>query len=673
MTKKQDHVIGRYRLQPGRGLFADGGIVSISAKALDILTVLVEARGHLVTKDELLAQVWPGLVVEEHNIQVHVSALRKALGDDAGWIVTLPKRGYRFAGPLSEMPAAASRPSLPQPLGRLFGREEDLATIRSLFDRSRLVTVVGTGGIGKTRIGLELAREIGGTVFVDFSVLQDVALVPSLVATALGIELKGDGADAQVARRLRGQELLIVLDNCEHVLDAVATLVERILTDAPPVKVLATSREPLACLGEQVYRLPLLPVPAEGPQSPAEALASSAVALLVDRLKAADLHFELTEATARAASGICRRLDGLPLAIEMVGALAPDLGLETMAARLEASFSLPYSVTRTIVPRHRSLEATLDWSHALLSLDEQVALRRLSVFPGPFSLDAVEAVLGNGEPAMLAFGNLLIGLVRKSLVSIDPGAALPYRLLETIRAYAAEKLDEAGERELLHARHAQFVADRLKSGLEDWDTTGDEIWRNRYGWLLADLRAALSWSFGMEGDTNIGLAIVGRAGPLWSVLSLRDGRRWAETAVAALDDSTPDLIAAHVWMAFGFLVSERSIERAIAGVCEAGLAQGRRSVRTPGRAKGSRFSSDRARPIVGDVGGQHGRGQGGASDRPDASSGEFSEPPPRGLSALLRRPLYGGGGLVRCAARMRVGAEHVPRSGRHEDDDGCPI
>ncbi|HVJ55576.1 MAG TPA: winged helix-turn-helix domain-containing protein [Aliidongia sp.] len=569
MTKKQDHVFGGYRLQPGSGLFVENGAVALSGKALDILTVLVEAGGDLVTKNELLEQVWPGLTVEEHNIQVHISTLRKALGNEAGWIVTVPKRGYRFAGPVGERPAAASPSSLPQSLGRLFGREEDLVTIRSLFDRSRLVTIVGTGGIGKTRLGLEFAREIGNAVFIDLSVLQDPSLVPSLVATALGIELKGDGPDAQLARRLRGQELLILLDNCEHVLDAVATLVEQILADAPPVRLLATSREPLACLGEQVYRLPPLPVPTDEPHSPAEALASAAVALLVDRLKAADVYFELTEAAASAASIICRRLDGLPLAIEMVGALAPSLGLETMAVRLEKSFSLPYSVTRTIVPRHRSLEATLDWSYALLSPEEQVALRRLSVFPGPFSLDAVEAVLGDGGPAIQAFGNVLIGLVRKSLVSIDPGAAVPYRLLETIRAYAAEKLDEAGERELLHARHARYVADRLMEGLEAWDATGDAIWRDRYGWLLADLRTALDWSFGMEGDTNIGLAIVGRAGPLWSVLNLRDGRRWVEAAVAVLDDSTPDLIAAHVWMAFGFLISERSIERAIAALRKA--------------------------------------------------------------------------------------------------------
>jgi predicted ATPase/DNA-binding winged helix-turn-helix (wHTH) protein len=494
MMTARDYVFGRYRLRPGRELSVDGVPAAVGAKALDILATLVAAAGELVTKSELMERVWPGLVVEEHNIQVHISALRKVLRGDAGWIVTVPRLGYRFVGPVAAAPAAGLPSAVPRPLGRLHGRAEDLAAIGALLDRARLVTLAGPGGIGKTRLGLELLHTLGGryrdgTVFVDLSVLQDATLVASLVAAALGIELRGDTPPAELlARRLQPRELLLLLDNCEHVLDAVAPLAELILAQAPAVSLLATSREPLACGGEQVYRLLLLPVPAEGVNSAAEALAASSVALLVDWLQAADLHFRLTDATAAAAAAICRRLDGLPLAIEMAGALVPGFGLAAAAARLEESFQLPCSVTRTAAPRHRSLAATLDWSHALLSPTERALLRRLAVFPGPFALDAVEAVVGDGTLAGAACGDVLAGLVRKSLVAIDPAAApLSYRLLETIRAYAAEKLEAAGERDLLRARHARHVADVFERAARDWDGTADRVWLDRYGSLLADL------------------------------------------------------------------------------------------------------------------------------------------------------------------------------------------
>ncbi|MEI9984104.1 MAG: winged helix-turn-helix domain-containing protein [Aliidongia sp.] len=564
-------LIGRYRLQPGRDLLVDDTPVTIGAKGLDILATLVEAGGGLVTKSELMDRVWPGVAVEEHNIQVQISALRKALGSDAAWIVTVPRLGYRFVGPVTTtrqvgmgLPSAA----VPRPLNRLFGREADLAAVQAILDQARLVTLAGPGGIGKTRLALEIIPTIAGryrdgAVFVDLSVLQDPSLVAGHVATALGIELKGDKPAELLARRLKSRELLIVLDNCEQVVDIVAPLVELVLAEAPSISFLATSREPLACVCEQVYRLPLLTVPRDQVASAAEALAAPAVALLVDRIRAADLRFSLTDATAAAAGAICRHLDGLPLAIEMVGGLTSGLGLEVLAARLEESFQLLYSVTRTTVARHRSLEATLDWSHALLSLTERVMLRRLAVFPSRFSLEAVEAILADAELSSAQCGNLLAGLVRKSLVSIDPMAApLSYRLLETIRAYALEKLEAAGEQGPLRARHARYVGDVLADAMRDWEVIGDRAWRDRYAWLLADLRAALRWSFGQVGNIELGLAIAGRMRPLWQMLNLTvEGRLWAETAAAALGPETPDSVAAPVWLAVGYLTAGRSFER----------------------------------------------------------------------------------------------------------------
>ncbi|HVJ55294.1 MAG TPA: winged helix-turn-helix domain-containing protein [Aliidongia sp.] len=551
----------------------DGVPVDIGPKALDLLTVLVEANGDLVTKAELMRRVWPGLTVEEHNVEVHISALRKALKGDAAWIVTEPKRGYRFAGPLGEAdPSSAGKPpsALLPPSNRLFGREADLSTLRSLLGHRRLVTIVGPGGVGKTSLGLELARMVGGryrdgAIFIDLSSLQDPTLVPSLIATAIGVELRGGPTPAEeLVRRLKNRELLILLDNCEHLVVTVAPLVELILAGAPSIGLLATSRERIACQGEQVYRLPLLPVPAERVQSAAEALTIPSVALLVERLKAADPHFELTDAAAQAAGTICRRLDGLPLAIEMIGSLVPNLGLETMADRLEEKVSLPYSVSRTATARHRSLETVLDWSHALLSPAECVMLRRLAVFPGPFSLEAAEAVAIDELLGREQCGELLGSLVRKSLVSVDLGLApISYRMLETVRAYAAEKLAEAEEHSALHDRHARYVAATMEKALRDWDLVDDETFIARYGWLLADLRAALRWCFVPDGDVVLGSAIAGYARPLWQMLGLvAEGRRWSETAAAALTDGTPLMIAASVWLAVGYLTMGRSAERA---------------------------------------------------------------------------------------------------------------
>jgi predicted ATPase/DNA-binding winged helix-turn-helix (wHTH) protein len=582
----REYAFGRYRLQPGRGLSADGVPVPVGLKALDILAALVGAAGELVTKSELMDRVWPGITVEEHNIQVHISALRKMLGDEADRIVTVPRLGYRFTGLVTvALPAGTDSPHspLPRPLNRLFGREDDLAAIRASLEHGRLVTLAGPGGIGKTRLGLEIAHGMGsgyrdGAVFVDLSVLQDASLVASLVASAVGVDLRGDTPPADLlARRLKSRELLLLLDNCEHVIDAVAPLAELILAEAPTVTLLATSREPLACVGEQVYRLPLLSIPPDGVNSAAEALAASSIGLLVDRLQAADLHFRLTDATAAAAAAICRRLDGLPLAIEMVGALVPGFGLEATAARLEESFRLPYSVTRTAAPRHRSLEATLDWSHALLSLTDRTMLRRLAVFPGHFSLEAAEAILCDDALGGSACGDVLAGLVRKSLVSIDlAGSPRSYRLLETVRAYAAEKLDAAGERAPLRARHAGFVAGVLKRALADWDATPDRAWLDRYRWLLTDLRVALLWSFEPGGDPSLGLVIVGRSRLLWQQLNLRvEGCRWAEAAITALTPETPDAIAAPAWLALGYLTGERSVQQSILALRRAAELFGR--------------------------------------------------------------------------------------------------
>jgi predicted ATPase/DNA-binding winged helix-turn-helix (wHTH) protein len=577
---EDEFVIGRFRLQPGRCLLADGTPVPLGLKALDILAALVEAAGGIVTKSELMDRVWPEIAVEEHNIQVHISALRKALGRDGRWIVTVPRLGYRFVGPVaSASPATVVPRSAPaSPPNRLFGRDQDLAAIRALLDRAGLVTLVGPGGMGKTRLALEFARLAetryrDGVVFVDLSTLQNPAFVASQVGVMLGIELKDDATAAVdlLVRRLASRELLILLDNCEHVIDAAATLAEQLLQKAPLVRLLATSREPLACRGEQVYRLSPLPLPSEGTMTAAEAMASPAVALLVDRLQAAGQRFELIDATAGTICAICRRLDGLPLAIEMVGALVAGLGLETVVDRLDESLRLLQNAERTAPARHRSLEATLDWSHALLSPLEQKMLRRLAVFPGRFSLEGVEAVVCDDELKRTSCAELLAGLVRKSLVSLDQvPSPIAYRLLESIRSYAAEKLEAAGERQSMRTSQARYVSEILAVAVEDLDGMTDADWLGRYGTLLADFRLALNWCFGPGGDVATGLAIVGRSRTFWNLMNLRnEGRRWTGTAVAALTPETNDDIAGHVWMTAGSLTAYSSFERSIAALRKA--------------------------------------------------------------------------------------------------------
>lgn len=548
---EREHAIGRYRLQPGRQLLVDGVPVPIGTKALDILTALVEAAGDVVTKDELLERVWPGVFIAEHTIQVHISMLRKALGAEADWIQTVPRRGYRFNGavgtassPGAEPPARAS--DLPRPPTRLVGREADVAAALEVLAANRLVTLTGPGGVGKTRLALEIAQRAlpllrDGACFVDLAVLGDAGLLPSTVATALGVALRPDEPPLEpIARRLKSQSLLILLDNCEHVIDAAASFAEGLLQRTSTVRLLATSREPLACAGEQVYRLAPLALPSADVTRAEAALESGAVALLVDRVRAADSGFALTDAGAAAAGQICRGLDGLPLAIEMASAWVPTFGLDGLAARVDAAFTPPAGARRTAQPRHRSLQATLDWSHDLLSDAEQRALRRLAVFAGSFSLPGAEAVVSGADLAAAEVPARLAALVGKSLVTVAAGSAPPrYRLLETTRAYAAEKLAQAGENGRI-ARLAAYLRDFFRRAARDYAALGADAWLPRCGPELDNLRAALAWAFGPEGDAELGIELVCDAGPLYNAFSLLAERiRWVQEARRRTTEATP--------------------------------------------------------------------------------------------------------------------------------------
>jgi len=569
---------GAFRLECGPVLLCDDQPVALGQRALALLALLIEHRGETVSKADIFASVWPGLSVSDANLTSQIWALRQALGDTKRpfrWIVSVSARGYRFIGPVNNgteialSAAAESRPGVPRPLTRLFGRADDLITVRNALNRAGMVTLVGPGGIGKTRLALELARAAqddfpDGTVFVDLSVVRDSALAPQRIATALGIDIKGDlPPGEQIARRLKPRAVLIILDNCEHVLESVAPLAEAVIQEHSPARLLATSREALACSGEQVYRLPLLPVPSATVTSAAEALSAASVALLVDRAQAADLHFALTDELAEPAAAICRRLDGLPLALEMVGALAPSFGLKAIERHLVKASRLPHGGSATASPRHRSLDTLLDWSVALLSAEERTLLYRLGIFPAYFTLDAVAAVMAEHAEDVAEAADGLTALVRKSLVTFDSTVEpARYRLLETIRTYARQKLTAAGELDVMRLRHARYLGQHLMHVWRVWDTASDQAFSDRYAPLVEDMRRALDWSLKTEAAIPLGLIIIGQSWPIWPITNLvPEGRRWAEEAVAVMPAGTPDEIAAPVWFTLGSLTGERSFER----------------------------------------------------------------------------------------------------------------
>jgi predicted ATPase/DNA-binding winged helix-turn-helix (wHTH) protein len=488
---------GRFQVLPHRReLLAEGVPVPLGSRAFDVLMVLIEAGGELVSKDEILSRVWPGMVVEEHSLQFHISALRKVLGEDRGFIKTISGRGYRFvadittvAGEQASLPdlgAAFFSPPLPDaerltnlPASRpdLIGREAELPEATALATAHRLVTLVGAGGIGKTRLGREVARHLlprfaDGVWVAELGLLSDPDLVPVTVASALGLELAGGAATPErVANALGAKQLLLVLDNCEHVVDAAASMAEALLSANPTAHVMATSREPLRAEDERLYRVPPLAVPAEGTEDIEDLLRYGAVQLFVARVRATEPHFAPDQRIAAATAAICRRLDGIALAIELAAARAAALGVEGVAAHLDDRFHLLTGGRRTALPRHQTLRATLDWSYELLSEAERVVLRRLSIFAGSFTLEAAGAIAANAELAALDVINAVANLVAKSLVIANAGDTIArYRLLETTRVYALEKLTEGSELEHIARRHAEYCRDVLERAETDLET-----------------------------------------------------------------------------------------------------------------------------------------------------------------------------------------------------------
>jgi predicted ATPase/DNA-binding winged helix-turn-helix (wHTH) protein len=452
-----------YRLLPAqRQLFSGDVPVKLGGRAFDMLVALVERRQRTVGKPELMDLVWPRLVVEENNLQVQVVALRKLLGHAA--IATVPGRGYRFTLPVVAEGEAASgdatapRGLLSAALPALFGRDDDLRTLGRMLEPPGLVTVAGPAGIGKTRLAQAAARASsrpGGAWWVDLASLADPALVPQAVAQALGA--RTDGAPdfmAAVLKVLPQQPALLVLDNAEHLLGSVADLVARLRAAAPQLTLLVTSQEILHLADEQVFRPEPLALP-DG-DDPERLAASGAVALFVARAQAADRRFELSADNRATVADICRRLDGIPLAIELAAARVPLLGVAGLRDKLDQRFHVLTSGDRSALRRHQTLRAALEWSHQLLAAPEQAVLRRLGVFAGGFTLEAAQQVAEDGQGIDRWDALDLLGmLVDKSLVVMEDDAPPRYRLLETTRLFALERLIESGEAADARTRHRE--------------------------------------------------------------------------------------------------------------------------------------------------------------------------------------------------------------------------
>src|SRR6266852_3718563 len=464
-----------------RVLRREGVVLPLGSRALDLLIYLADRPGEVIAKQELIDHVWSDVTVEEGSLRVHVAAIRKALGDGQfgnRYIANIKGRGYSFAGTVGPLTGnTESRNDKFRHQGRLpvrpimmIGRETVVSEVGDKLRDERFVTLLGPGGIGKTTIALAVGRavaeEFGSKVhLVDLESLTDPRHVAGAVATSLGLALKSKDPGLELVDLVRSQKLLIILDSCEHVIEAVAPVAEQLYRQTEDIHVLTTSRELLKVEGEHCYRVLPLDCPPDGSEQTANAvLRYPAVQLFVRRVAARAGSFVLTDEEAPFVAEMCRKLDGLPLAIELAAGQVAALGIKNTVARLVSRPELLKLSHRTAVPRHRTLKATLDWSYDLLSDAERIVLRRIAPFVGHFTLEGARYVAGELGAGTGEIFDAIAGLVEKSLIAtrIDETQA-QYRLLDTTRAYALEKLEEHAEVDVVFRRHAEHVAGYLKS------------------------------------------------------------------------------------------------------------------------------------------------------------------------------------------------------------------
>lgn len=560
----REYRFGHFRLLPAeRQLFASGRPAKLGARAFDLLLTLVERRDRTVTRAELFDLVWSGRVVEDQNLQVQVVALRKVLGPNA--IATVPGRGYRFTLPLAEQtpgvdashpatPAGAAFGSsnLPPELPPLYGRTQDIVDVIRLLGEARLVTLAGPGGIGKTQLAKTVAHQLRtrypeGVWFVDFAALAEAGAAASTVARTVGLAVGPETSTAEgVARALRLSSLLLVLDNCEHLLDATTAIARAVLHGAPRVTLLVTSQEPMKIPEERVFRLAGLP----SPQDDDASVEYGAVALFAARVRALLPQFAVDSVNRATVIDICRRLDGIPLALELAAGRVPLLGVEGVRARLDERLRLLASAGRGVSSRHRTLRAALEWSHALLDNEQRVVFRRLGAFAAGASIEMAQSVIADDAIDAWAVLDQLGALVDKSLVQALVTPTPRVGLLETMRSFAREQLEAHHEVRAVNLRLAQSLADLF----ERWDA--EYLAAPAFDWLgrsepeLDNVRAALRWACGADGNPLLAVALAGSCVGLWVLLDLVDeAGEWFDAIEPFVDERVAPAQAARFWLA----------------------------------------------------------------------------------------------------------------------------
>ena len=530
-------------------------IIPLGGRAFDILMALIDRAGEVVTKSELIAKGWPDVVVEEGSLRVHLSALRKALGDGQfsnRYISNVQGRGYCFVAPVTRQAreqdrasAPAGSSNLPPVLSRMVGRDDAIREIHARLRVERLITVLGAGGIGKTTVAVAVGHAASadfsdGVFFVDLSTLRHEQVVGA-IASAIGLDPQFADPEDALFKFLSARKALMIFDSCEHLTEKMAEVADSLFQRAPDVFMLATSREALRTAGECVFRLHPLDCPPEQARlTAAEALSYPAARLFVERVGARGNNFSLSDDEAPVVAELCRKLDGIALAIELAAGRAAIFGVRDTLTRLGSRLDLLKFGRRTANPRHQTLRATLDWSHDHLSEVERIVLRRVGIFMGHFTLEAALAVVVEGGISHAEVADAVGSLVDKSLVAvrIDPWGT-SYRLLDTTRSYALEKLVAGGEHDCIAERHANYSIRLLEANNTHLlDLSPPEASAEAMRDYLGNVRAALEWSFGPSGNDGTAVRLAAAASQLFLAMSLlSECRSWMERAI---DRMTPD-------------------------------------------------------------------------------------------------------------------------------------
>ena len=563
---------------PARRLLRGAESVPLSPKAFQLLEILVRNAPQALTKAELQDRLWPGTFVVEKNLANLVGEIRRALGDDSArprFIRTVPRFGYGFcesAGawledgrPRTQSPTAAGerRHNLPEPVTSFVGRQQDIADLVGLLSTTRLLTLTGAGGCGKTRLALEVARRAvdgfpDGVWFADLAPLVEPALVAQAVAAAVGVrESPNRSVLETIAERLRTRHTLLILDNCEHLLTASAVLAGTLLRAVPRLSILATSRETLGIDGETAWRVPSLSLP--GPDarvSSADLMQYEAVRLLVERAAAVEAGFAATQGNAAILADVCRRLDGIPLAIELAAARLSILSLEQLHSRLHDRFRLLARSQQTTLARHRTLEATIDWSYDLLSEPDQRLFCQLSVFGGGWTLEAAEQVCsGDGSDGP----DVLDGMSRladKSLVLVDDDAsgARRYRYLESVKEYARTRLLQSGESDKVFARHFEYFVGLARRVAPELTQAEQLRWLRMLESEHGNFRGAMEWSLASGRPQHGHLELAALLHLFWIKRGyFAEGQHWLERALAS-STTPPPGCRARALVALGSIV-----------------------------------------------------------------------------------------------------------------------